>query len=434
MKKLIAVLVLLLVIGFSLDFIIGDRAHKWRTIENEKLITDEYIVFLKPKLSNPELIKAFAKRKGINLDTLQIFSEGSFGFVARLNKVQIKSLKGFMYWTGIFTPVTEIRPDFSVQSTRARMQSNPIPQSTRARMQGDYDSTYQSSPGVVYVGGPVTPSDFSRKVWVIDTGIDRMHQDLAAQVIVNGGLARSFVPSEQDPYEDLNGHGTFCAGLIGAKSTNTSDLNVRMNGVAPGAKLVSVKVLNSFGEGSWGRVMLGLTFALQKSSEGDIISMSLGGDYPEACQFFNGSWFNSFRQAVANRKVYVVMSAGNIDETGNPQQQNSSTINFPGCLRGDNFITTGSISVTGMTGGYNVVFSDFSYLGIPAIDFVSPGFKVFSTTSGDNRYEIRSGTSASAAIVSGIIYAKGGELPVGTENIRGNGSDENTNYPIAKIQ
>lgn len=430
MKKLLGVLVFLLFAAFIVDFIIGDKAHTWKTIEKEKIVEDEYIVFLKPKLSNPEAIKNYAKAKGISLDNFQIFSEGSNGFVARLESKQIESLKGFLYWTRWFTQVEEIRQDFSVQTTRARMQSNPIPQTTRARMQGDYDTLRQSSPGVVYVGGPTTITNFSRKVWVIDTGIDGMHQDLAAQVELNGAI--SFVPTEQDPYEDQNGHGTFSAGLIGAKSTDPNDVNVRMNGVAPGAKLVSVKVLDSLGEGSWGRVMLGLTYALRNSRSGDIISMSLGGDYPEACEFFNASWFNSFRQAVRNKGIYVVMSAGNIDEIGNPQQQNSSTINFPGCLRGDNFITAGSISVTGMSGGYDVVFSDFSYIGIPAIDFVSPGFKIFSTTKG-NQYEIRSGTSASAAIVSGIIYAKAGRLPVGTESIRGNQPD-NTNYPIAKIQ
>ncbi len=431
MRKLLFILIALLLIGFLVDFIIGDKAHSWRTIEKEKIIEDEYLIFLKPQLSNPQAIKNFAKAKGINLDDFQIFTEGSYGFVARLDRDQIESLKGFMYWTRLFTKVKEIRPNFSIQTTRARMQSNPIPQTTRARMQGDYDTLRQSSPGVVYVGGPASVNDLNRKVWVIDTGIDQAHQDLAAQVVTGGGLARSFVPNEQNPYEDRNGHGTFCAGLIGAKSTNPVDENVRMNGVAPGAKLVSVKVLNSNGEGSWGRVMLGLSYALFRSSPGDIISMSLGGDYPEACEFFNNSWFNTFRQAVASKRVLVVMSAGNIDETGNPDQQNLSSINFPGCLRGDNFISTGSISVTGMSGGYEVVFSDFSYIGIPAIDYVAPGFRIFSTTY-NNQYEIRSGTSASAAIVSGLIYARG-SLPVGNESILGNGSD-NTNYPIAKIE
>jgi subtilisin family serine protease len=431
MRKLLAGLVLIILAGFSFILIKGEKSHTWETIPKEKLIPDEYIVFLKPKFKNLEKIKEFAAKKGITLDDPQIFTNGTPGFVAKLNEEQIKKLKGGFFGP-IFSDLEEIREDMGIQSTRARMQGSPIPQSTRARMQqgAEYDSIPQTSPGVVYVGGPSASIDYTRKVWIIDTGIDAGHQDLAAQVVLTGNLAKSFVANESNPYQDLNGHGTYCAGLIGAKSTNLTDLNVRMNGVAPGAKLVSIKVLDSMGEGSWGKVMLGLSYALGKSTPGDIISMSLGGDFAEACTFFNRSWFNSFKQAVVDKGVYVVMSGGNIGPLTNPQQI-SSQINFPGCIQGQNFITVGSMNVTANSGSYQVVFSDFSYNKMPALDFVAPGNLIFSTNT-NNQYQIRSGTSASAAIVSGIIYARKG-LPIGTESIRGIAPD-NTAYPIAKVQ
>lgn len=429
MKKVFAGLVLIILAGVSFILIKGEKSHTWETIPKEKLIPDEYVVFLKPKFKNPQAVKEFAAKKGITLDNPQIFTNGIPGFVAKLNEDQIKKLKGGFFGP-IFSDLEEIREDIGIQSTRARMQSSPIPQSTRARMQGEYDSIPQTSPGVVYVGGPSSSINYTRKVWVIDTGIDAGHQDLAAQVVLTGNLAKSFVANESNPYQDLNGHGTYCAGLIGAKSTNPTDLNVRMNGVAPGAKLVSIKVLDSRGDGSWGKVMLGLSYALGQSSRGDIISMSLGGDYAEACTFFNRPWFNSFKKAVEDKGVYVVMSGGNIGPLTNPQQISSQN-NFPGCIQGQNFITVGSISVKSNSGSYQVAFSDFSYIGMPAIDFVAPGNYIFSTTR-NNQYEIRSGTSASAAIVSGIIYARNG-LPIGTETIQGNAPD-NTAYPIAKVR
>jgi hypothetical protein len=430
MKKVFAGLVLIILVVVSFILIKGEKSHTWETIPKENIIQGEFVVFLKPKFKDLEKIKEFAAKKGITLDNSQIFIFGIPGFVAKLNEEQIKKLKGGFFGP-IFSDVEEIKQDLGIQSTRARMQSKPIPQSTRARMQGEYDTISQTSPGVVYVGGPTTSIDFNRKVWVIDTGIDSGHQDLAAQVVLTGDLAMSFVNSEPNPYQDLNGHGTFCAGLIGAKSTNPTDSLVRMNGVAPGTKLVSVKVLDSNGDGSWGKVMLGLSYALNKSTRGDIISMSLGGDYQDLCTLINRPWFNSFKQAVLNKGVYVVMSGGNIDQSGNPQQQVSSKINFPGCIQGDNFITVGSMSVTLNSGSYRVMFSDFSYIGIPALDFVAPGDQIFSTTS-NNQYQIRSGTSASAAIVSGIIYARNG-LPIGTERVQGNAPD-NTFYPIAKVR
>lgn len=429
MKKVSFVLVFLIVVAFSIDFFIGDRAYSWRTIPDANLVEDEYLVFLKRKLSDSSRIREYARSKGITLANRQIFTQGANGFVATLNTGQIKKLQGFMYWMRLFTDVQEIRENIAIQSTRPRMQSDPIPQSTRARMQSGYDSVSKTSPSIVFVGGPVAVADFSRKVWLVDTGIDRNHPDLAAQVVTGGQFSRSFVPSETNPYVDGNGHGTFNAGLIGAKSTNPADTLVRMNGVAPGAKLVSIKVLDATGNGSWGNVLLGLSHALSRSSPGDIISLSLGGDYREACEFFNGSWFNYFKQSVKSKGVFVVMSAGNLGE-GVSGPELSSTVNFPGCLTGDNFFTVGSISVSGELNS-EVAFSDFSYIGMPAIEYVAPGSGIFSTTK-NRMYEIRSGTSASAAIVSGIIYAKGG-LPVANETIRGIGSDA-TSYPIAKVR
>ncbi|WP_343853716.1 S8 family peptidase [Algoriphagus jejuensis] len=429
MKKVSYLLGFLTIITFSVDFIIGDRAQSWNTIPKENLVDESYTVFVKDKLSSRLLIRAYARSKGIDVSESQIFVEGAYGFVADLNEQQIDALKGWFYWLRAFTDVRQIRPNFRIQSTRARMQSDPIPQSTRARMQSDYDVSYQTSNGVIFVGGPEIPPNLNRKVWVIDTGIDSSHPDLAAQVVLGGQFAKSFVQSEPNPYEDGNGHGTFSAGLIGAKSTDPTDEFVRMNGVAPGAKLVSVKVLNNEGEGSWGTVLLGLSHALINSSPGDIISLSLGGDFPEACDFFNRSWFKNFRLSVKNKGVLVVMSAGNLGEDM-PGPGQSSTINFPGCLTGENFIAVGSISVSGELNSV-VEFSNFSYMAMPAIDYVAPGKGIFSTTK-DQVYEIRSGTSASAAIVSGIIYARGG-LPLSNETIRGIGTDE-TDYPVAKVK
>jgi hypothetical protein len=88
---------------------------------------------LKPKFKNLEKIKEFAAKKGITLDDPQIFTNGTPGFVAKLNEEQIKKLKGGFFGP-IFSDLEEIREDMGIQSTRARMQGSPIPQSTRARM------------------------------------------------------------------------------------------------------------------------------------------------------------------------------------------------------------------------------------------------------------------------------------------------------------
>jgi hypothetical protein len=119
------------------------------------------------------------------------------------------------------------------------------------------------------------------------------------------------------------------------------------------------------------------------------------------------------------------MSAGNSEPDG---LQKSSTINFMGCINGDTFVTAGSLS---LDANQNPSFSDFSYYGMPSIDFVTPGNEIFSTYN-NNQYIMMSGTSASCAILAGIIHANGG-IP-NTTSGSVTGTPNNTIYPIGKIQ
>lgn len=87
-------------------------------------------------------------------------------------------------------------------------------------------------------------SRFSKEdvvVAVIDTGIDAAHQDLAGKVI---GW-NDWVNNRPAPYDD-HGHGTHVAGIAAGRGA----ANPAYTGVAPGASLVGLKVLNSAGSGS----------------------------------------------------------------------------------------------------------------------------------------------------------------------------------------
>jgi len=67
---------------------------------------------------------------------------------------------------------------------------------------------------------------------VIDSGVDRTHEDLLNNVV--GGV--SFIPGK-DWWEDLEGHGTHCAGIIAAE-----DNSIGVVGVAPEVSIYAVKV------------------------------------------------------------------------------------------------------------------------------------------------------------------------------------------------
>lgn len=108
------------------------------------------------------------------------------------------------------------------------------------------------------------------RVFIIDSGMDCTHPDLAPNV--NVALSVSFVPGETacvTPgfYFD---HGTHVAGIVGAALNGYG-----IAGVAPGAELVAVKVIPEMSEsGSFAAIIQGIMYAADHGA--DIINMSLG--------------------------------------------------------------------------------------------------------------------------------------------------------------
>jgi len=387
-------------------------------VSEDKFLKGQYVVIVDDKYDTSEKIIEYANGKGIILTEDQVFNEGLNGFSSELSDEQYRRLNRW------FSGTKEIQPDFTIQGQRPRIQTDPFIQSQRPRIQEwHFDTTKQTNKAIIFIGGPKPNPSSKAKVWVVDTGIDGNHQDLKAQLVING-LQKSFVATEPNPYVDGNGHGTFCAGLIGAKSTNPTDTLVHFNGVSPGAKMVSVKVLNSNGVGNWGDVIRGFLYSVKNSKSGDIISMSLGASEMEACKYFNSAKRQKLKDRIKQKGIYIVMSAGNADSTG---IQESSTGNFMGCVEGENFVTVGSLTLDLLQ---IPSFSDFSYFGMPSIDFVTPGNEIFSTYTG-NQYIMMSGTSASCAIMAGIIHANGG-IPNPSGSVTG--IPNNTSYPIGKIE
>ena len=99
------------------------------------------------------------------------------------------------------------------------------------------------------------------KVAVVDTGIFP-HPDLANKIIA----WKDFVNNITEPYDD-NGHGTHVAGIIAGNKT----------GVAPGVKLIGVKVFNKFGWTNVSTLIAGFQWAAEHGA--DVISYS-GGAIP----------------------------------------------------------------------------------------------------------------------------------------------------------
>lgn len=108
-------------------------------------------------------------------------------------------------------------------------------------------------------------------VWVLDTGIDLDHADL--NVDANRGFT-AFTKGRDAGKDDGNGHGTHVAGTIAALNKG-----IDVVGVAAGAVVVPVKVLDSRGSGSWSGVLAGIDHVAANASPGDCANMSLGGGF-----------------------------------------------------------------------------------------------------------------------------------------------------------
>ncbi len=174
-----------------------------------------------------------------------------------------------------------------------------------------------------------------------------------------------------DGIEDTNGHGTHCAGIIGARLNG-----VGFVGVAPQSKLLIGKVLGNNGLGSFTWIADGIDWAVEKGA--DIISMSLGGSRSS----------NRLHQAVHSalaKGLFVMCAAGN---EGSLFQNN---IGYPGRYGG---------VLTVAAHDWNGNRSGFSSRG-GEIDVMAPGEKIWSTYKEGSYAELR-GTSMATPFVAGL--------------------------------
>jgi thermitase len=146
-------------------------------------------------------------------------------------------------------------------------------------------------------GWDITTGESSVKVAVIDTGVNYTHEDLVGRVASFEGY--NYVSMDADPMDD-EGHGTHCAGIIGAAANNGKGIA----GVDWHCTIVPIKVLDSSGSGYDSDIISGINLAIQDAVK--VISMSLGGT--------GGNNHDPFAIAVSNAvaaNIVVVCAAGN---------------------------------------------------------------------------------------------------------------------------
>ncbi|MCF0075358.1 S8 family peptidase [Dyadobacter sp. CY261] len=218
----------------------------------------------------------------------------------------------------------------------------------------------------------------TKTAWIIDTGIDLDHPDLN----VDAARSRSFI-SGQTSADDENGHGTHVAGIIGAVN-NT----IGITGIASGASLVALRVLDDEGEGRLSGIIQAVNYVIQNGKAGDVVNLSLGGEG------ISTTLERTILQA-ANAGILFAIAAGN---------DNKDVASYsPARVNHANVFTVSAMD-------QNNRFASFSNYG-SSVDICAYGVRIRSTYSG-GRYATLSGTSMAAPHVAGLLLIRGANLPM----------------------
>jgi subtilisin family serine protease len=245
-----------------------------------------------------------------------------------------------------------------------------------AKPGGGGGSTTESTPaGITRVGGGANYTGTGR-AFVIDSGIFLTHPDLN----VDTALSRNFVSRETSP-NDLNGHGTHVAGTIAAKLNGTGVV-----GVAAGAKVVAVRVLDRRGSGAYSDVIAGVDYVASVGSAGDVANMSLGGPVSDALD-------TAVVNASNSSKVIFALAAGNETDDANNHS--------PARADGPYIYTVAAVNSSDTFAS----FSNYSLVNDP-VDFAEPGVSILSTWL-NGGYNTISGTSMATPHLAGLVLIGG---------------------------
>jgi serine protease len=258
-------------------------------------------------------------------------------------------------------------------------------------------------------------------VALIDTGIDYRHLDLAANVWTNSGEIPdngldddgngyvddihgwNAVSDNGDPFDD-NGHGTHCAGTIGAVGSN--DLGVV--GVNWNVKIMGLKFLDKTGSGTLSGALEVINYMLEMKSRGVNIKVA------------NNSWNDV---SYSRRLLKAIDSAGRsgiifVAAAGNDGSDNDRHATYPANYKAANVISVAAADREGN-------LANFSNYGERNVDIAAPGVNILSTFP-KNKYLTLSGTSMAVSHVTGslaLLFANEPELsvPQAIERLYGTG-------------
>lgn len=344
----------------------------------------EYIVKLKDNAKMSKSLKSLGEFKALNL------SFGEFQKLTSDQKVDLKSIAEL-------PEVEYIEPNYTYTTM-----INDI-QDAEFTKQWGLDNDGKNSGGFFSRGTAgvdvsakkawtIAKGSHALKVAVIDTGVDYTHNDLKTNLMVNEAelngtpgvdddgngytddvYGYDFANDDADPM-DGHGHGTHCAGVIGASHDNTG-----IRGVMGKVQILSIKFLKDNGGGTLEGALKSIDYATQRGV--DVMSNSWGG----------GGRSQALFEAIERaQKAGILFVAA----AGNSRNDNDAKATYPANYQLDNVMSVGAMDGKGKK-------ASFSNWGQRTVHIFAPGVRIYSTVQG-NKYKNMSGTSMACPHVSGV--------------------------------
>ena len=228
-------------------------------------------------------------------------------------------------------------------------------------------------------------------VAVLDSGIRYTHEDLAANMWhdplpPNEDFYTSNTYGNNNDAMDDNGHGTHCAGIIGAVGNN----GIGITGIAWNVQLMPCKCLDQNGSGAASDIILSVEYAMAHGAT-----------------IFNCSWgVPSYSDALlaalmrARTKGIILVVAA-----GNEGVDNDEAPSYPASYELDNIVTVAATTQEDH-------LACFSNYGANTVSIAAPGSGIYSTfATSDSSYATESGTSMAAPYVTGSFALLKAQFP-----------------------
>ncbi|HSE19463.1 MAG TPA: S8 family peptidase [Pyrinomonadaceae bacterium] len=232
-------------------------------------------------------------------------------------------------------------------------------------------------------------------VAVLDSGVDYTHEDLIQNMWMRPATMAPYhddelgtiddehgfnaIDSATDPMDE-NGHGTHCAGIIGAEGEN----DIGIAGVNWKVQIMPLKFMNAGGFGTTKDAIEAINYVIDRKKAGvnvRIISASWGSTQRSR------ALEDIIRKAYENDILFVAAA-------GNSTVNNDRNPHFPSSYNVPNVISVAALD-------RHDQLASFSNYGVKSVAIAAPGVDILSTWLGDG-YEEKSGTSMATPVVSGV--------------------------------